>query len=113
MTDIERFRQLIQKRLQTLTSDRHGGEDGTDTVELDQTRVGRLSRMDALQVQQMQLALSRRQQTEIAALGHALKRLDNDEFGECFECGEEINPKRLEIDLAATLCIDCAGKRET
>lgn len=85
----------------------------TNSVELDQTRVGRLSRMDALQMQQMELALSRRQQQELIALQHALKRVENGEYGECFECGKEINPKRLEIDLVATLCISCAAQKET
>ncbi len=66
-----------------------------------------------MQMQQMELALSRRLSRETAALGHALERIESEEFGECFECGEEINPKRLEIDLSATLCIRCAEKRES
>lgn len=82
-------------------------------MELDQARVGRLSRMDAMQIQQMELALSRRQQGELAGLKNALKRLDDGEFGKCLECGEEIDPRRLEIDPVATLCISCATKRES
>ena len=112
MAEHEHFRALIEAKLATISKALETGDADTDTVELDQTRVGRLSRMDAMQVQQMQLALSRRQQTEMAALGHALKRLEQGEYGECLECGEDINPKRLEIDLTATLCIDCAAKRE-
>jgi DnaK suppressor protein len=38
----------------------------------------------------------------------ALKRLETDEYGYCTECGEAINHKRLEIDLAVTHCIGCA-----
>ena len=85
----------------------------SETLELDQTRVGRLSRMDAMQIQQMELALSRRQQDQLAGLKQALKRLEDGEFGDCLECGEEIDPRRLEIDPVATLCISCATKKET
>ena len=89
-------------------------DDSPDSakVELDQTRVGRLSRMDAMQVQQMELALKRRQTRELMALGRALKRIDEGEYGYCLECGEEINPNRLDIDPSATHCIQCASARE-
>lgn len=109
--DPKHFKRLIRQRLAEIVQSEDTKE--VDSVELDQTRVGRLSRMDAMQIQQMELALSRRRTRETAALGHALERIDNDEFGECFECGEEINPKRLEIDLSTTLCIRCAEKRES
>ena len=39
----------------------------------------------------------------------ALMRIDNDEYGECMECGEPINPKRLEIDPTTLYCIECAS----
>jgi DnaK suppressor protein len=109
----DRFRDLIQRRIEALLESLEQDGRSTGTVELDQTRVGRLSRMDAMQIQQMELALSRRQQGELAGLKNALKRLDDGEFGECLECGEEIDPRRLEIDPVATLCISCATKRES
>lgn len=109
----ERFRVLIQNRIDALVTNLEQDSKSVETVELDQTRVGRLSRMDAMQIQQMDLALSRRQQNELAGLKHALKRLEDGEFGECQDCGEEINPRRLEIDPTATLCISCATKRES
>jgi len=112
MIDVERFRKLIVERIATLENSAGQSDSEIRKVELDQTRVGRLSRMDALQMQQMELALDRRQQTEIAGLREALIRVDQDGFGECLECGGEINPRRLEIDPAATLCIDCASANE-
>jgi len=110
--DTEYFRRLIVARMETLQSRQDQADPDANSVELDQTRVGRLSRMDAMQMQQMGLELDRRQKVELAALDHALKRIENGEFGECYECGEQINPKRLEIDLSATLCISCAQLRE-
>ncbi|MEM8790149.1 MAG: TraR/DksA C4-type zinc finger protein [Pseudomonadota bacterium] len=77
-------------------------------VELDQQSVGRLSRMDAMQVQAMAQAESRRRTQRIVALKAALKRAAEDELGYCQECGDPIAEGRLQLDPAATLCIDCA-----
>jgi DnaK suppressor protein len=78
-------------------------------VELDQQAVGRLSRMDALQVQAMALATSRRRGVELRRIATALTRIGEGEYGYCIECGEEIAARRLELDPAAPLCIDCAS----
>ena len=86
---------------------------GSDAVELDQTRVGRLSRMDAMQMQQMSIELERRRNRELVALDSALKRIEDGDYGYCAACDESINPKRLEIDPVNTLCIDCANKQES
>ena len=77
-------------------------------VELDQTRVGRLSRMDALQVQAMAQEQQRRRLTEIQRIYAALKRIADGEYGWCLKCGEAISAKRLEADYATPLCVDCA-----
>ena len=79
-------------------------------VALDQQSVGRLSRMDALQQQAMAQATERQRQTDIMRLEAALIRLEQDEYGYCAGCGDEIAPKRLEIDPAATHCVKCANK---
>ena len=42
-------------------------------------------------------------------LRQALTRLDEDEYGYCEGCGEDIPLKRLELDLAATQCVSCAS----
>ncbi len=81
----------------------------SDTVELDQQSVGRLSRMDAMQQQEMAQAEARRRVNDLARIDTALKRMDEDEYGWCAECGEPIAYKRLEIDPAAALCIGCAS----
>lgn len=82
-----------------------------DPVELDQSRVGRLSRMDALQNQAMALETERRRNVELQRIVGALKRIDTGEFGDCLNCGEVIESKRLSLDPTAALCIDCAQSR--
>lgn len=77
-------------------------------VMLDQTTVGRLSRMDALQGQAMALETGRRREVELLRIESALKRIDAGEFGFCVACGEEIEVKRLDHDPTTPICIDCA-----
>lgn len=86
--------------------------DADATVELDQTRVGRLSRMDALQGQAMAKATAERKQVEIRRIEAALERIETGAYGYCLQCDEAIAPLRLEADPATALCINCAEKRE-
>lgn len=78
-------------------------------VELDQQSIGRLSRMDAMQVQAMAQAVEGRRRQRQAQIDAALKRLDEGEYGYCVVCGEDIPKKRLEVDLTAARCVDCAS----
>ncbi|MBT3028636.1 MAG: conjugal transfer protein TraR [gamma proteobacterium symbiont of Ctena orbiculata] len=79
-----------------------------ETVELDQSRVGRLSRMDALQAQQMAQETARRRQQQLSNIAGALRRIDAGEYGYCFVCKEPINIQRLMAEPTTTRCIDCA-----
>jgi DnaK suppressor protein len=88
------------------------GEEAEQAVELDQTRVGRLSRMDAMQAQQMSIETGRRRRQKLVQISAALKRIETDDFGYCEECGEEIAHKRLDIDPTVRFCITCASKKE-
>ena len=81
----------------------------SDPVELDQARVGRLSRMDAMQNQAMAVATEERRKAELRRIESALLRIGEEEYGYCASCGEEIPPKRLELDPTTPLCVDCAG----
>lgn len=87
-------------------------EESRRPVELDQSRVGRLSRMDALQDQAMALETERRRQAELKLIEAALARIKDGDFGYCLSCGEAIAPRRLDLDPTAGLCIDCAETRD-
>lgn len=85
-------------------------EQSAETVELDQARVGRLSRMDAMQAQQMALEAARRRQNQLVAIDGALRRIEAGEYGDCFVCGEEIDIRRLSVDPTLTRCMQCLEK---
>ena len=101
-------RRQLDKRRQELLKRGDLNAQSRKVVELDQSRVGRLSRMDALQVQAMSLATDRRREMEIRRIDAALERLACGEFGYCTSCGEEIGMARLELDPAAPTCVACA-----
>lgn len=107
--DRTHFRELLLQRRSVLQRATETGGEAAETVELDQSRVGRLSRMDALQGQAMSQEAQRRREQELLRIGQALKRVAAEEYGDCLRCGEEIAAGRLQIDPAATLCIQCAN----
>lgn len=108
--DKEFFRALLVSLRDSLQGIERTGEEAAQTVELDQTRVGRLSRMDAMQAQAMSQATNRRRTETLRGIEAALRRIERDEYGECDECGEFIDVKRLEVDPTARLCIGCAER---
>jgi DnaK suppressor protein len=75
-------------------------------VGLDQP-IGRLTRMDAIQQQNMALAHRDRLQSRLERVTSALARIAAGTYGECLRCGDEIEPRRLRIQPEATLCRDC------
>lgn len=67
--------------------------DSSKPVELDQTMVGRLSRMDAMQQQEMALASKRRRDQLLYQIEAGLKRIESGDYGYCIKCDEEIAEK--------------------
>ncbi len=86
--------------------------DASEVVELDQARTGRLTRMDALQLQAMAKAGQARARVELARIDAALRRLDDGRYGDCLDCDEPIAAARLEANPTATRCVDCESARE-
>jgi len=72
--------------------------------------IGRLSRMDSMQMQQMVLEQRRRQEQERERLRNALSRLDDGTYGGCLRCGKPISKARLEAMPDAVVCIVCANR---
>ena len=107
--DTGRMRTLLVEEREALLHASAATAEDRAPVELDQQAVGRLSRMDAIQVRAMAEASETRRRARLSRIEAALKRIDDGSYGECLECGEPIPPRRLEIDPAAALCVSCAG----
>ena len=74
--------------------------------------IGRLSRMDAMQQQKMTQANRNASRARLAQIGAALTRIEQDEYGECVGCGENVGFPRLKAKPEAALCIACQSSRE-
>jgi len=108
--DLKAMKRLLDARLAELGElIKSGAKNRTDT-ELDQQRIGRLSRMDAMQQQAMEDETHRRREKELVRVKSALLRLTAGDYGYCTACDDVIAVKRLENDPATMLCIDCANK---
>ena len=105
---IENIRQQLISRQLQLRDLGETSRQSSRPVELDQASVGRLSRMDAMQAQQMALDTARRRQEELTGIEGALRRIAAGEYGSCFACGEEIDIRRLAIAPTSTRCVKCA-----
>ena len=109
----DHFKQvLLDLRTDLLQSER-SGQEAAQTVELDQTTIGRVSRMDALQQQAMAKASQQRRQIQLQRIEAALHRIEQGTFGSCMRCGEPIAPKRLDFDPTTPLCTTCASRPKT
>lgn len=62
--------------------------------------------------QSMRMRLCNREMLYIKKIEEALRRIENGTFGECEECGEEIEIRRLEARPTATLCVFCKEEQE-
>jgi len=108
---IDELKALLLKQQDALIELEQAGTEAAAIVELDQTRVGRLSRMDALQGQAMSQQRERRREMQLHKIAAALIRIEHEDYGYCTECGEEIAYRRLVFDPATMLCIDCANDK--
>jgi DnaK suppressor protein len=105
-------REQLLKLRESLESAAAAGDASAAIVELDQSKVGRLSRMDAMQAQAMAKASNERRAMMLRNIEAALRRLDDGGYGLCRDCEGPINPKRLEFDPTALRCIDCESNRD-
>ncbi|MFW5426511.1 MAG: TraR/DksA family transcriptional regulator [Methylophagaceae bacterium] len=110
--DIQKFKQLLESQRDELMASQQMAQSSTETVELDQASVGRVSRMDAMQSQSMAVETTRLRQQQLRKISSALALIESGDYGYCSICDDEINPKRLEIDPASTMCVPCASKQE-
>ncbi|MEO6655710.1 MAG: TraR/DksA family transcriptional regulator [Pyrinomonadaceae bacterium] len=60
----------------------------------------------------VQLAVSENESKQLTLIDEALRRIDDDEYGQCLNCDKDINPKRLAALPSARFCLDCQELQE-
>jgi RNA polymerase-binding transcription factor len=111
-SEIELFRNKLLANRKILTTAIEGETESSKTVELDQSTMGRLSRMDALQGQAMTQETKLRHEEGLRNISSALSRIESGDYGYCLKCDELISTARLEVDPAVSFCINCASLAE-
>lgn len=105
------WRPVLVAREAELRGKLASNEELTRPPSLDE-EIGRLTRQDALQQQQMALHARRRLQLQLEMLRGAFTRLDEGTFGTCPVCNEDVAPARLELAPETPFCIDCQTRLE-
>jgi DnaK suppressor protein len=70
--------------------------------------IGRLTRMEAMQSQQIALEMKRRNEVRLQLVGRALRRIEDLSYGTCLRCEEPIGSARLDVYPETPVCIRCA-----
>ena len=103
----EKYRGRLGLLRAEIQADLKVSKEASEIVELD-TSIGRLSRMDAMQNQQMALELRRRQEQQLQRIANAFKRMDKGTYGSCGKCKQPISEDRLEVSPDVVMCVRCA-----
>jgi len=106
----------LQTALSTLEADLSEqlqiSEEAAGIVKLDQTLVGRVSRMDAMQQQNMAVSTRSKVQRKLQKVRLALAAIDSGDYGYCRKCDESIGYPRLNAQPEANLCLSCQDKAD-
>lgn len=109
-TQVEDLKSDLLRQLEKLERSMRATDQASGPVALDQTAVGRLSRMDALQNQSLARNLQERERARLALILGALRRMEDGSYGLCASCGEAIPFGRLQVFPEAPECSACGAK---
>ncbi|TYB33819.1 MAG: hypothetical protein FXF49_04315 [Flexistipes sinusarabici] len=74
--------------------------------------IGRLTRMEAMQAQNINNATLNNKRKRLIRLKDTLGKIDSPHFGECKACGEEIEINRLRASPEANVCSECIRQNQ-
>lgn len=99
--------ELIVAELERIRSESKNSGEEREAITPD-VSIGRLSRLDSMQMQEVAKEADRRREERIARLEVAHDQLDEGTYGRCEICNEDIDFERLRITPEATRCSGCA-----
>ena len=104
---LQEFRELLHETRAEIQARLDESAESRSPVSPDRA-IGRLTRQDAMQDQQMALEIHRRDTARLQQINSALRRMERGEYGICARCEEEISLARLRVRPEAPLCVRCA-----
>jgi DnaK suppressor protein len=105
-SEIESLTERLSRAREEVVQALNDTSDDALPVDLDLS-IGRLSRMDAMQQQQMTLARRQSLDTRQKQIDAALTRVHEGRYGLCLTCDEPIGYRRLMVRPEAWLCTKC------
>ena len=105
--DLSIYKQKLKSMLLEIDDYLSKTKDSAAAVEPDKG-LGRLSRMEAMQYQQMVLELRRRKKRQLLEVKNAISRIEQNLFGKCVFCGKKISSERLNVFPEVQSCVNCA-----
>ncbi len=102
--DLQALQNTLKKLLES-------SKDSTQAVAPDRA-IGRLTRMDAIQQQSMAKANRAAYQLRLQQAQQALRNIDEDDYGYCRRCDEDIGYRRLKAKPETPFCVKCQSASE-
>ena len=110
--DLDKFREILQKQRAELVQNARAAV-GSGAIHLDPDDFP--DEMDTASSEvtvAFQGRLRERERGLLAKVEAALQKIEDGVYGECEECGEHIEVKRLRARPVAELCVDCKREQE-
>lgn len=104
---LDELRKALEHLIQDLSTGLDESAESAAPISPDNA-IGRLTRQDAMQAQQLALEMRRRNQSRLQQARIALEKLERGGYGICVRCDEEIPAARLRVRPEAQVCIRCA-----
>lgn len=104
--ELRRLRELLESQRLDIEQRLAALRTETQPVGLD-LPIGRLSRMDAMQQQEMAAGQQRRIEQELQHIDAARQRIEQHRYGCCVRCQNDIPYERLKVRPTTTLCLEC------
>ena len=104
------FKNLLLKMLDDLYS--KAAETTADMIETEENFADPADRATAESDRNFLLTIRERERKLVIKIREALQKIEDGNFGECEECGDDIGLERLKARPVTTLCIECKRKQE-
>ncbi len=102
----EEIKKLLHERIAKTLQKIKGYERMAEPI-TPENAIGRVSRMDAINNKSVVDAALRTAKEKLSAMKSMLNKIDDEQFGLCDRCGEDIPEKRLVLMPESKFCVRC------
>ena len=109
--ELKRFKKILEEKRETLI--KNAEQTIAEDMTLDSNDLpDEMDLASSEYIQSFTFRLRGREKSFLDKIDRALKKIEDNTFGTCESCDEEISTKRLEARPETTLCIRCKEDQE-